>query len=101
MCDAVLCATLVRGSRASATLLSPQAPLSLAPKNPNWDLKRDIGKQLDVLELQTQQAIIELIREKLRDAASDAAAGGDADDNQLNEAIDAQVRAAQMEAEED
>jgi hypothetical protein len=36
---------------------------SLAPKNPNWDLKRDIAKQLEFLEHQTQKAIIELIRE--------------------------------------
>lgn len=33
----------------------------MAPKKPNWDLKRDVEKRLDVLERQTQRAILELI----------------------------------------
>ena len=79
-----------------------QAPLALAPKNPNWDLKRDLARELELLELRTQQAVIELIRDKLRrsaaDATADSAAAGDG--HALNEAIDAQVRAAELDVDE-
>ncbi|KAG8040872.1 hypothetical protein G9C98_001860 [Cotesia typhae] len=34
---------------------------SLAPRKPDWDLKRDVSKKLEKLERQTQKAIIELI----------------------------------------
>jgi hypothetical protein len=36
--------------------------LNIAPKRPNWDLKRDLDKKLVKLERQTQQAIHNLIR---------------------------------------
>ncbi|XP_023024565.2 coiled-coil domain-containing protein 12 [Leptinotarsa decemlineata] len=39
---------------------------SLAPRKPNWDLKRDVAKKLEKLEHKTQKAIAELIRERLR-----------------------------------
>ena len=39
--------------------------LNIAPKRPNWDLKREMEKKLARLERQTQQAIHTLIR-KLR-----------------------------------
>ncbi len=38
--------------------------MSLAPRKPNWDLKRDVSKKLDKLEKKTQLSIIELIKEK-------------------------------------
>ena len=80
-----------------------QAQVSLAPKNPNWDLKRDLAKQLAVLEHQTQKAIIEIVREKLGASAA-RAAGDDVDDaddhNELNEAIDAQSRRAEAGLDE-
>jgi len=37
---------------------------SLAPKKPNWDLKRDIEPSLLKLEKKTRAAIIELIRKE-------------------------------------
>ncbi|KAF8764044.1 Coiled-coil domain-containing protein 12 [Argiope bruennichi] len=36
----------------------------LAPRKPDWDLKRDVAKKLEILERRTQKAIAELIREK-------------------------------------
>jgi coiled-coil domain-containing protein 12 len=36
--------------------------LNIAPKRPNWDLKREMEKKLAKLERQTQQAIHTLIR---------------------------------------
>lgn len=39
---------------------------NLAPRKPDWDLKRDVSKKLELLEKRTQRAIAELIRERLK-----------------------------------
>jgi hypothetical protein len=44
---------------------------TLAPRKPDWDLKRDVAKKLDKLERQTQKAIAELIRDRLLSAKND------------------------------
>merc|ERR1712212_701670 len=56
--------------------------VNLAPRKPDWDLKRDIAKKLEKLERRTARAIGEVIRERLRaeeggeeDLASAVAAG--------------------------
>merc|ERR1712025_198206 len=56
--------------------------MNLAPRKPDWDLKRDIAKKLEKLERRTARAIGEIIRERLRaeeggeeDLASAVAAG--------------------------
>jgi len=38
----------------------------LAPKKPNWDLKRDLEAKLEKLEEATLSAISELVRERLQ-----------------------------------
>ncbi|KAF8319410.1 mRNA splicing factor [Clavulina sp. PMI_390] len=38
---------------------------NIAPKRPNWDLKRDMDKKLNKLERKTQAAIHTLIRQRL------------------------------------
>ncbi|KAI0006187.1 mRNA splicing factor [Russula compacta] len=48
--------------------------LNIAPKRPNWDLKREMEKKLAKLERQTQEAIHTLIRQRL------AAQKGQSDD---------------------
>lgn len=35
--------------------------MNLAPRKPDWDLKRDVAKKLEKLERRTQRAIAELI----------------------------------------
>ncbi|NXL53059.1 CCD12 protein, partial [Podilymbus podiceps] len=40
--------------------------VNLAPRKPDWDLKRDVAKKLEKLEKRTQRAIAELIRERLK-----------------------------------
>jgi coiled-coil domain-containing protein 12 len=40
---------------------------NLAPRKPDWDLKRDVAKKLQKLERRTQKAIAELIRERLKE----------------------------------
>ncbi|KAG7190874.1 hypothetical protein KM043_006935 [Ampulex compressa] len=47
---------------------------NLAPRKPDWDLKRDVSKKLEKLERRTQKAIAELIRERLKQGQHDLAA---------------------------
>ncbi|KAJ7510107.1 cwf18 pre-mRNA splicing factor-domain-containing protein [Mycena galericulata] len=47
---------------------------NIAPKRPNWDLKREMDKKLAKLQRRTQEAIHTLIRQRL------AAQKGDSDD---------------------
>ena len=56
----------------------------MAPRKPDWDLKRDSAKKLEKLERRTQRAIAELIRERLKE-------GGEKD---LAQAMDAATTAA-------
>lgn len=45
---------------------------NLAPRKPDWDLKRDVSKKLEKLERSTQRAIAELIRERLLEGQQDS-----------------------------
>lgn len=38
----------------------------LQPRKPNWDLKRDLDRKLDVLNVRTDNAIARLVRERIR-----------------------------------
>ncbi|CAD6215796.1 GSCOCG00000609001-RA-CDS [Cotesia congregata] len=40
---------------------------SLAPRKPDWDLKRDVSKKLEKLERRTQKAVIELIIARVKE----------------------------------
>lgn len=44
---------------------------NLAPRKPDWDLKRDVAKKLERLERRTQKSIAELIRERLKKGQED------------------------------
>ncbi|XP_041941919.1 coiled-coil domain-containing protein 12 [Alosa sapidissima] len=46
---------------------------NLAPRKPDWDLKRDVAKKLEKLERRTQKAIAELIRERLKGSEEELA----------------------------
>lgn len=46
---------------------------NLAPRKPDWDLKRDVAKKLERLEKRTQRAIAELIRDRLKTGQADLA----------------------------
>lgn len=37
----------------------------LQPKKPNWDLKRDLQRKMDVLNVRTENAIARLVRERI------------------------------------
>ncbi|XP_036179414.1 coiled-coil domain-containing protein 12-like [Myotis myotis] len=55
---------------------------NLAPRKPDWDLKRDVAKKLEKLEKQTQRAIAELIRERLKGQEDSLASAVDATNDQ-------------------
>ena len=40
----------------------------LQPKKPNWDLKRDLGKKLDILNMRTENAIARMVRDRIEGA---------------------------------
>lgn len=68
---------------------------NLAPRKPDWDLKRDVSKKLEKLEHRTQRAIAELIRERLHrnqenmlEGVSVAAAVAEATQSKLVESED-------------
>ncbi|KAL8377769.1 hypothetical protein RB595_008451 [Gaeumannomyces hyphopodioides] len=48
----------------------------LQPKKPNWDLKRELDRKMEVLSVRTDNAIARLVRERL--AAQKAASGAGA-----------------------
>ncbi|CAG8552754.1 10248_t:CDS:2 [Acaulospora morrowiae] len=60
---------------------------NLAPKKPNWDLKRDVEKKLAKLERKTQASVAKLIRIRLQNALADEATVD------LVDAVDAQQKA--------
>jgi len=68
----------------SEDLLSEVDLTSLAPRKPDWDLKRDSAKKLEKLERRTQRAIAELIRERLKESG----------EKDLAQAMDAATSAA-------
>lgn len=44
----------------------------LQPKKPNWDLKRDLEKKLEVLNVRTENAIARMVRERIEGAQKEA-----------------------------
>ncbi|KAK0566318.1 hypothetical protein OC861_003319 [Tilletia horrida] len=65
--------------------------LNIAPKKPNWDLKRDMEKRLSKLERRDQEARMILIRQRIAGSRNSGQAGaGDA--NELSQ-IGAEVAA--------
>ncbi|CAI8603189.1 unnamed protein product [Vicia faba] len=53
--------------------------LNIAPKKPNWDLRRDVQKKLDKLEKRTQKALYQLMLEQ--EKQNQLAEGDDNDTN--------------------
>lgn len=46
----------------------------LQPKKPNWDLKRDLEKKLEILDVRTDNAIARIVRERIEGAQKAAKA---------------------------
>ena len=64
---------------------------SLQPKKPNWDLKRDVAKKMEVLNARTENAIARLVRERIegqkRGEVEKAGVGGGAKLNGDGESV--------------
>ncbi len=65
--------------------------VDLAPRKPNWDLKRDLDVKLAKLERRTDLAIAQIIRERLREA------GNEEDRERALEGVDKMEQAAEQE----
>lgn len=52
----------------------------LQPKKPNWDLKRDVGRKMERLNLRTENAIARLVRERIEGAKKKAQDTGEGED---------------------
>ena len=52
----------------------------LQPKKPNWDLKRDVGRKMERLNLRTDNAIARLVRERIEGAKKKAQDNGEEED---------------------
>lgn len=46
--------------------------VNVAPKKPNWDLRRDVAKKLEKLERRTQRAMIAIMQEQERQRLEEA-----------------------------
>ncbi|KAI9805586.1 MAG: hypothetical protein M1825_000837 [Sarcosagium campestre] len=46
----------------------------LQPKKPNWDLKRDLDKKLEVLNVRTENAMAKLVRQRVKEQQDKARA---------------------------
>lgn len=53
----------------------------LQPKKPNWDLKRELDRKLEVLNVRTDNAIARLVRERIEKAQKEAKAKNGAGDD--------------------
>ncbi len=49
-----------------ATAVAQEVQVNLAPKTPNWDLKRDVAPKLEKLQRATMQAIHDILSAQRR-----------------------------------
>lgn len=54
----------------------------LQPKKPNWDLKRDLDKKLEILNVRTENAIAKIVRERIAKAQEAAKKKGAVQDGE-------------------
>lgn len=45
---------------------------SIAPKKPNWDLRRDVEKKLAKLERRTQRALVQIVQQQQQQQAQES-----------------------------
>lgn len=62
----------------SATAETDDNAITIAPRKPNWDLKRDLQPKLKALERQTDRAIAELVRRNIAARQQELQQGGGA-----------------------
>lgn len=67
----------------------------LQPKKPNWDLKRELNKKLEVLNVRTDNAIARLVRERLQTKSAEATKAGSSTID--GEAVGASLEGGELE----
>lgn len=68
-------AELAERTKAEAAADDADKPLDLfklQPKKPNWDLKRDLDRKLEILNVRTENAIARLVKERIETAQKEA-----------------------------
>lgn len=88
-------AALAEATKAEAqkdeTEEKPLDLFKLQPKKPNWDLKRDLERKLQILNVRTDNAIAKIVRERIQQAQQEAkaksATNGGSVDNEDGEAV--------------
>ncbi|KAK5013665.1 hypothetical protein LTR39_003538 [Cryomyces antarcticus] len=63
-------------AEADAATDAPLDLFKLQPKKPNWDLKRDLARKLEVLDVRTENAIARLVRRRIEGARKVDGGGG-------------------------
>jgi hypothetical protein len=73
----------------SCALKTQDTSVDIIPKKANWDLKRDIAPQMEILKQKTQRAILELMRAKAeeqeREQAEESSSDSDSSDSSDDE----------------
>eukprot|EP00933_Yihiella_yeosuensis_P052133 TRINITY_DN50142_c0_g1_i1.p1 TRINITY_DN50142_c0_g1~~TRINITY_DN50142_c0_g1_i1.p1 ORF type:complete len:161 (+),score=60.15 TRINITY_DN50142_c0_g1_i1:78-560(+) len=58
-----------------------EAVLAIAPRKPNWDLKRDVERKMQTLAARTDRAVVQLIRQRIKkDKGADQGGTANPDD---------------------
>ena len=74
----------------------------LQPKKPNWDLKRDLEQKLEILNVRTDNAIAQLVRERISGAKKTSLAQGkDKDGDEIGMEGIALVEGARLREQEE
>ncbi|KAK3722663.1 hypothetical protein LTR37_002233 [Vermiconidia calcicola] len=90
---AALAAETKRQAEEEEKVDKPLDLFKLQPKKPNWDLKRDLDRKLEVLNVRTDNAIARLVRERIANqqkaaqARSSGAANGNGAEDADGEAV--------------
>ena len=72
----------------------------LQPKKPNWDLKRDLAKKMEILDVRTDNAIARLVKERIERAKKTSGAQ-DGDVGMRGEELVEGMHVREREAEEE
>merc|ERR1740117_1705669 len=72
------------------------AVLAIAPRKPNWDLKRDVERKMETLQGRTDRAVVQLIRRRIQEnkAAPKAEAGAANPDDERGQRDEASIALA-------
>ncbi|KAF2833883.1 hypothetical protein CC86DRAFT_365661 [Ophiobolus disseminans] len=73
----------------------------LQPKKPNWDLKRDLAQKMKVLDVQTENAIARMVRERIEGQKAKAVGGAEGEKEEVGMAGTELVEAMHLKEQEE